>query len=177
MKSVLAFTALCLASAPALAGPDAFHPGSVIPDYGNVATIDTTIAPPENPRLSFDVSAAAEAGELNRTLVSAARYINMNAEAGIDPATISVAVVVHGGAVRDVANAETYASAHDGAENANAALIAALIENGVHIYVCGQSAAYYDVATEDLLPGVDMALSAMTAHTMLQQQGYAINPF
>ena len=116
MKSVLAFTALCLASAPALAGPDAFHPGTVIPDYGNVATIDTTIAPPENPRLSFDVSAAAEAGELNRTL-------------------------------------------------------------GVYIYVCGQSAAYYDVATEDLLPGVDMALSAMTAHTMLQQQGYAINPF
>ena len=44
-------------------------------------------------------------------------------------------------------------------------------------FVCGQSAAYYGVATDDLLPGVEMALSAMTAHALLQQQDYSINPF
>jgi hypothetical protein len=33
------------------------------------------------------------------------------------------------------------------------------------------------VKTEDLLPGVEMALSAMTAHALLQQQGYTFNPF
>jgi len=28
-----------------------------------------------------------------------------------------------------------------------------------------------------LLPGVEMALSAMTAHAILQQEGYTLNPF
>ena len=64
-----------------------------------------------------------------------------------------------------------------GENSAGAGLIAALTDHGVRIIVCGQSAAYYDVATDDLLPGVEMALSAMTAHALLQQQGYTLNPF
>ncbi|MEE2567420.1 DsrE family protein [Hyphobacterium marinum] len=164
-------------TAPALAGPDAFHPGSLIPEFGNVAAVDTTVDVPETLRLSFDTATEAEPGELHRTLTSAARFLNMHAEAGVDPANINLAVVVHGRAVRDVANADVYGAAHDGAENANEALIAALVAQGVRIYVCGQSAAYYDVGTGDLQPGVDMALSAMTAHAMLQAEGYAINPF
>lgn len=173
-------TAACLAltvAGPALGGPDAFHAGTVIPEFGQIATIETTVAPPETHRLSFDTSTAADTGGLNRTLTSAARYLNMQAEAGIDPANIHLAVVVHGRAIRDVANAGIYGAAHDGAQNANEALVAALVDQGVRIYVCGQSAAYYDVGTGDLLPGVDMALSAMTAHVMLQQDGYALNPF
>jgi len=61
--------------------------------------------------------------------------------------------------------------------NANADLIKTLIAYGVEIYVCGQSAAYYSVDNEDLLPDVKMALSAMTAHALLQQKGYTLNPF
>jgi hypothetical protein len=34
-----------------------------------------------------------------------------------------------------------------------------------------------DVATDDLLPGVEMALSAMTAHALLQNSGFTLNPF
>ena len=63
------------------------------------------------------------------------------------------------------------------ADNANVALIMALQKQGVDFYVCGQSAAYYGVKTEDLIPGVKMALSAMTAHALLQQKGYTLNPF
>jgi len=39
--------------------------------------------------------------------------------------------------------------------------------------------ARYGVAFEgvDLLPNVEMALSAMTAHALLQQDGYTLNPF
>ena len=33
------------------------------------------------------------------------------------------------------------------------------------------------VGHEDMLPGVEMALSAMTAHAVLQQAGYRLNPF
>jgi len=51
------------------------------------------------------------------------------------------------------------------------------LNNQVKVYLCGQSAAYYDVKNTDLYKGVDMALSAMTAHALLQQQGYSLNPF
>ena len=36
---------------------------------------------------------------------------------------------------------------------------------------------YYDVAAEDLPDGVELMLSAMTAHALLQQDGYTLNPF
>lgn len=148
---------------------DAFTTGPVIEGYGPVADIDVTQPVPKYVVLkhSFDVAEQAEGGSLNRTLVSAARFINMHGRAGVETDRINVAVVVHGTAVHDVS----------GDDSASAELVAALIEHGVRIIVCGQSAAYYDVTTEDLLPGVEMALSAMTAHALLQQQGYTINPF
>ncbi len=42
---------------------------------------------------------------------------------------------------------------------------------------CGQSAASNHIANADLLPGVKMSLSAMTAQALLQQSGYTLNPF
>ena len=156
---------------PCIAQADlsSFTPGPVIRDYGPVADIDVTLPVPENAvlRYSFDVAERADDGELNRTLVSAARFINMHARAGVTADRIGVAVVVHGKAIHDVSREATV----------NAGLVAALIDHGVQIIVCGQSAAYYDVTAGDLLPGVDMALSAMTAHALLQQQGYSLNPF
>lgn len=156
---------------PAVAGADlsSFKTGPVIEDYGPVADIDVTMPIPQDAlfRHSFDVSKRAEDGEANRTLVSAARFINMHARAGVDTDRIEIAVVVHGGAIHDVSS-----ESPDSAE-----LLAALVDQGVRIIVCGQTAAYYGVAKEDLLPGVEMALSAMTAHALLQQQGYTLNPF
>jgi len=35
----------------------------------------------------------------------------------------------------------------------------------------------FDVGKDDLLPGVERVLSAMTLHALLQQQGYTLNPF
>lgn len=160
-----------LAFAPACAAADmsAFTPGPALENYGQVADVDVTVAVPKDAvfRHSFDVSAPAEDGQLNRTLTSVARFINMHARAGIDEDRIHVAVVVHGKAIQDVS----------GEAPANADLVATLIDHGVKIYVCGQTAAYYGVATDDLLPGVDMALSAMTMHVLLQQEGFTLNPF
>jgi intracellular sulfur oxidation DsrE/DsrF family protein len=156
---------------PCIAQADisSFTPGPVIRDYGPVADIDVTLPVPKDAvlRHSFDVAERADDGELNRTLVSAARFINMHARAGVAADRIGVAVVVHGKAIHDVSREATV----------NTGLVAALIDHGVQIIVCGQSAAYYGVTTDDLLPGVDMALSAMTAHALLQQQGYSLNPF
>jgi intracellular sulfur oxidation DsrE/DsrF family protein len=153
----------------AFADMSSFSTGPVIEGYGPVADIDVTQPVPKDVvlRHSFDVAEQADDGSLNRTLVSAARFINMHARAGVDADRIKVAVVVHGTAVHDVSS-ETSGSA---------GLVAALLDHGVRIIVCGQSAAYYDVSKDDLLTGVEMALSAMTAHALLQQQGYTLNPF
>ncbi|MEE9347759.1 MAG: DsrE family protein, partial [Robiginitomaculum sp.] len=88
-----------------------------------------------------------------------------------------VALVVHGGAAHDLTIASHYAGKYDGAENVNASVIKALSGAGVEIYLCGQTAAYHDIENNELLPGVQMSLSAMTAHALLQQQGYTLNPF
>jgi intracellular sulfur oxidation DsrE/DsrF family protein len=169
MRSIALLSLVTILPGMAYADLNSFTPGPVIENYGPVADVDITVPVPKDTvlRHSFDVAKRADDGELNRTLVSAARFINMHARAGVDADHIKVAVVVHGTAVHDVSR-ETSGSA---------GLIAALIDRGVRIFVCGQSAAYYDVTPDDLLPGVEMALSAMTVHALLQQQGYSLNPF
>ena len=169
MRALLLLPLLAILPCIAEANFGSFTTGPVIEDYGPVAHVETTMPIPKDAvlRHTFDVAEPAADGELNRTLVSAARFINMHAIAGIDADRIEVAVVVHGKAVYDVS----------GEAPANAPLVAALVEQGVQIFVCGQTAAYYDVKTNELLPGVQMALSAMTAHALLQQQGYTLNPF
>lgn len=173
LPSILVFFAF-----PALAGEDAFHAGPAIADYGPVATIDQDMTIPADVefKVRFDIKDQADAGAISRKLETAARFINMHVENGVARENIDLALVIHGGAVRDVTNAAFYKKVMD-ADNANAPLIAALLEHNVKLYVCGQSAAYYDVSNEDLLPGVDMALSAMTAHALLDADGYALNPF
>ncbi len=183
IKTLSLITAISLMSAvPAFAGPDAFKQGQTIPAFGKIAEVkvDQPVYKHHKFKVAFDVNKQAEAGELNRNLVSAARFINMHTAAGVKEKNIKLAIVLHGGAAKDVTRAKYYAGTQEGdskKENANAALVKALREHGIEFYVCGQTAAYYDIKNEDLLPGVKMALSAMTAHALLQQKGYTLNPF
>ena len=169
MQNLNLFLILVIWTTTASAGEAAFSKGPVFNDYGPVAKVDVTmpVDPDRVLKHSFDVSTPEADGKPNATLVSAARFINMHASAGVAEDNIQVAIVVHGQATKEMADENS----------ASAGLIKALTDHGVRIIVCGQSAAYYDVATDDLLPGVEMALSAMTAHAVLQQQGFTVNPF
>jgi intracellular sulfur oxidation DsrE/DsrF family protein len=168
--AMTALTASIAAAAPALAGPDDFGPGPVIPEFGPIADVPGAHPVPVDHiyRVSFDTSQRAGESELNSTLTGAARFLNMHVAAGVPAENIHLAVVFHGSAVRDVTTAEA---------GANAGLVAALVENGVQILVCGQSAVWYETTAADFLPGVEMSLSAMTAHALLQSEGYTLNPF
>ncbi|MCE9686451.1 DsrE family protein [Shewanella sp. AS16] len=182
MRSTLVLgLGLLLSPLTAMAGLDAFQPGPVFKTYGRIAKVDTSWGIPQGMKFKvvFDMSKAAQAGELNPGLDSMARFINMHVAAGVKPEDIELAMVVHGAAVVDLSNQAFYARQHDGSDkvNANAALIKALSAQGVHFYVCGQSAAYYGLGREALLLSVDMALSAMTAHAVLAGSGYSLNPF
>ncbi|MBX3593007.1 DsrE family protein [Sphingomonas sp.] len=168
-----------LLATPVAAQTDGFRTGPVFADFGKTAPVqsDLPIPPGTVFKVAFDLSDAAAPGEVNRGLDSVARFINMHAAAGVPLKDIHVAVVVHGKAGFDLANAAAYARKYGGATNASAKLVAQLIDKGADIYLCGQSAAALGIGKDQVLPGVKLSLSAMTAHALLQQRGYTLNPF
>lgn len=181
MKSI--GIALCLSTliavTPASAQLEGFETGPVFEDFGPTAEVQTDAPLPADSsfKIAFDVAKKAEPGKLNRTIESAARFINMHVKAGVPVENIRLAIVVHGGAAGDLLSQTAYGARNEGASNSSAAAIAALQEKGVTFHLCGQSAAAYKIGNADLLPGVRMDLSAMTAHAKLQQQGFTLNPF
>lgn len=161
---------------------DQFHAGTAIKEFGKIAEVEGMEALPDDAyfKISFDLAKQADIGTINRSLDSAARFINMHVANGVEAKNIELAMVIHGSAVRDMVNNKHYQSIDKNTNNAtnqNLALIKALQKYGVKFYVCGQSAVYYGVKTENLAPGVKMSLSAMTVHALLQQQGFSLNPF
>jgi len=166
---------IALLIAPAAHATDmpGFTRGPVIADYGPVADVPDAQPIPADThfKVIFDVSEAAANGQVNGGIESAARFLNMHARAGIPVENINIAIVVRGSAARDLT-----LHPRPGRDNPNAPLIAALIANHVDIYVCGQAAAHAGIHTSDLLPGVHVALSALTEFALLQQQGYTLIP-
>lgn len=163
----------------ALAQPTSdWETGPLIEGHGPHAPVEVTMTIPEGTifRHAFD-AVKLEDDYNSRTLQSVARFANMHAAAGLAPDQIRPAVVIHGRAVFAVVSPERFAAQYEDADNPNIDLVEKLLANGTRIIVCGQSAAAQDIETSDLLPGVEMALSAMTAHAMLQQEGYTLNPF
>lgn len=174
LKSAALIAIACAAvSGTANAGPEKFVPGSQIEEFGRYAPVaDPTVTPEVQFKIAYDVVNAAEAGQINRGIESAARFLNMVTAAGVPAANVKLAIVVHGAAAADLQR--QYA---DGTPNPNAALVEALIAKGVSIQLCGQTAAMRDLDSASLVPGVGVSLSAMTAHALLQQDGYTLNPF
>lgn len=172
--------AMALVTPAAAQEPDfsAFKTGPVFTDFGPHAPVEGLEPFPENTffDIAFDVADKAEVGERNRGFESAARFINMHVAAGVPEENISIVVVVHGKAVLDLAKDDAL-TARGLPSNGSAAMVKAMLDKGVVFVVCGQSAAVYGVTKENLIDGVEIDLSAMTAHAELQQQGYTLNPF
>lgn len=174
---LLALAFALSASAAQAQDMSAFGTGPVFEDFGPHAPVDgVEVSPLERFALAFDLAKAAEEGR-NRSIESAARFINMHVAAGVPEDRIEVALVAHGSALRDLLTDEARAAKGLGKANPSGDLVRALLAHGVRIIVCGQSAAASGVSRADLIEGVEMDLSAMTAHAKLQQSGYTVNPF
>ena len=174
MKTLLTGFSLLLTSFGNLAA----EPAPVIKDYGyfyNVPSHGSDLSQAQF-KIAFDVGDGAEMGAQNNHINSLARFINMHVAHGVKPENIQLALVVHGGASVDVLQNSFYKARFD-KDNKTESLIKQLLANNTQVYVCGQSATHMKVSSEQLIPGVQMALSAMTAHAQLQQQGYTLNPF
>lgn len=128
-------------------------------------------------RVAFEIYQGPSAPDaVNTQLETAARFLNMHGRAGVPLANLDVALVVHGPAGRALLQSAAYET-REGVPNPNVRLIEELHEAGVKIILCGQTAAARDLPRAELLPQVEVALSAMTALAVLQEEGYRVNPF
>ncbi|MBX7528508.1 DsrE family protein [Qipengyuania sp. 1NDH10] len=175
----MSVAAALLASAATAQDMSAFETGPVFEGFGPHAAITgvETFAPDTELSHSFDVADPAKDGARNRGFESAARFINMHVANGVAEENIHTAVVVHGKAVLDLLSAKGWEAHERESENGSAAMVRAMLDHGVRFIVCGQSATAQGVSADQLIEGVEIDLSAMTAHAKLQQRGYTVNPF
>jgi intracellular sulfur oxidation DsrE/DsrF family protein len=179
---VLAAGAGLMAAMP-LAAQDmsAFKPGPVLETFGPHAPVPGMSAVPRDAKfaIAYDVSAPAAEGAANRGFEAAARFLNMHVAAGVPEDNIRLVVVVHGKAALELLTNTAHAAnpLSRRGDNPSGKLVAALLAEDVRFILCGQSAAAYGIKAEDLIEGVELSLSAMTAHALLQQQGFTVNPF
>jgi intracellular sulfur oxidation DsrE/DsrF family protein len=175
-----ALLATILIAAPAMAQDrSGFTLGPVLKDIGPHAAVESDLPIPKGTvfKIAFDLRAKADPGTLNRQIETAARTLNMHVANGVPQKDVHIVLIFHGPSLNDLLNASAYAARNDGKANASADAVAKLIGAGVEFVVCGQSAASLGIKKADLLPGVKLALSAITAHALYQQRGYSLNPF
>ena len=161
-----------------LATPALATDGPVFKGFGAHTPVEHDVAIPKGMVLRhvYDVTAATP-GKRNPGFETAARFINSHVANGMAERDVAVAVVVHGPAISELTKPEVYAARNTGAANASEAMVKEMLAKGVRFLVCGQAANAMGVKKADLLPGVELAISASSAHAILQAQGYTLNPF
>jgi len=179
LLAALLFAPLLPGSAVAADYPGA-ETGPAVPGYGPVFPVPEGAFALSNDRVykvSKDVSASADdPAERNPNIEALARFLNMQARAGTAREQLRVAMIVHGGAWKDLLTDAAYRERF-GIANPNTGLLDGLAAAGVKVYLCGQTAAYRKVTPAVLNPGVELSLSAMAAHVQLQSEGYTLIPF
>lgn len=149
--------------------------GPAIKSYGPVFEVPAdsfNLDPEQHYKVVMDIGKGPEnPAELNRSIESAARFLNLHARNGIPAKNLELAVVLHGSGARAALTPEAHMKYFE-LPNGSQGLVEALGEAGVAIYICGQTAAYYGYGTDELLPQITLAVSAMSVHVRLQQEGY-----
>lgn len=155
-------------------------PGPIITEYGAVWDIPQATYRTDTSatyKAVFDVMNSPEdKTQVNPWIETAARFLNMHARAGVAPEQLQVALIVHNKASTDLLNNTQYKERF-GTDNPNAPLIKALMESGAEVVFCGQSSMARKVPAEQVLDGVKLSLSAMTALIQFQNQGYQLIKF
>lgn len=153
--------------------------GPVIADYGPVYDIPDSafqLSKDQTHKVLFDVAGGKlDRNALNRKLETVARFLNMHARNGVDPGKLKLAVIMHGGSTFTALSDAAYQKCF-GMDNPNTALIKALHEAGVELWLCGQSAGFNQVKADELSNQVGLAISAMTVMVELHSRGYMLLP-
>lgn len=140
---------------------------------GIVRTPDAAEPPRRGAKIVFDITADSKPDEVNKGLESVARYLNLNAEAGLKPTDVKLALVLHGGATKAALSDAAYAKHAAMTKNPNLELIHELKACGVEVLVCGQSLARNKYSSADVASDVTIAVAALTVNANKQQDGYS----
>jgi intracellular sulfur oxidation DsrE/DsrF family protein len=166
---------LLMVLAAPLARADALLP-PVVPGYGEVTPVDSAAEKPD-PALDYKVVLNATKGGAADAppvfLDKAAKVANLLAQSGVPAGHRHVVVILQGAATTAVLN-EKGLKARGIARNPSTDLIAKLNKAGVSVRVCGQALAAAKIARDEVMPGVQVDLSALTTVSTLQLRGYAL---
>ncbi|MCW5515373.1 DsrE family protein [Muriicola sp. Z0-33] len=154
--------------------------GPIIKSYGKVWEIEdptyiTNVS--KEFRVVFDIMNSPEShSEINKSIETAARFLNMHAQSGVPKENLKVVLVVHNQASKDIINNQAYQKRF-AVNNPNEKLVRELIASGAKFVFCGQSSLSRNYPVEETIEGVELALSAMTALIQLQDDGYQLIKF
>jgi intracellular sulfur oxidation DsrE/DsrF family protein len=154
--------------------------GPIITGYGEVwriKNLDFKTNPAKEYKVVFDVMNTSESPDkLNRSIETAARFLNMHAQSGVPHSNLKVALVVHNKASKDLLKNSEYRSRYN-TDNPNEELLQKLLDAGIEVIFCGQSSISRNIPISETIDGVELALSAMTALIQLQDDGFQLIKF
>jgi len=182
MRNLASLAVLVAFSAfsPGIAAQQGAQPGPVVQSAGAVFAVPSpTFETPKDMeyKVAWEiVTPAGQPDRANQSMNTVARFLNMHAQAGVPRERTRVAMVVHGNAGFELLENAAYREKF-GVDNPNAAMLREILDAGGRVVLCGQSAASRSIPTDRLIPGVQVALSAMTAFVVLQEEGYRVNPW
>lgn len=181
VASAFQLSALTVARAQASPIPGQQPNGPVIQSTGMSIKVDNpTFTVPENHvfKSVFEINAGGgDTAKVNEQLITVARFYNLHVRHGYALKNVHGAAVVHGSGWPALLTDSAFAARYGGKPNPSRRLVEELVQNGAVIVLCGQTAGSRGIRREELLPGVKVAVSAMTALTALQDDGYRFIPW
>jgi intracellular sulfur oxidation DsrE/DsrF family protein len=161
------------------ANPSMTQSGPVVQSTGRSVQVDdaTFKLPPGHVFKAVWVIDRHDSVGPNQQLTTIARYVNLHARHGIPKDRVLGAAVVHGSGWMSLLSDSAYAARFPGKTNPSKQLVEELLANNVQLVLCGQTAGFRGVKRDELLPGVQLAISAMTALNVFQSQNYQFNPW
>lgn len=126
----------------------------------------------------FEVNAGgSDTTAMNAQLITMARFYNIHVRNGVPKERLKAAAVVHGSGWTALLTDEAFAARFNGARNPSRRLTEELVAAGAQLILCGQTAGGRGIRREELLPGVLVAPSAMSALNILESDGYTLIPW
>ena len=115
--------------------------------------------------------------KVNEQLVTMARFFNIHVRNGVAESRLKAAAVFHGAGWTALLSDSAFAARFGGTQNPSRKLVQELLVHGAQLVLCGQTAGVRNISRSELLPGVKVSTSAMTAMLALQNDGYRHIPW
>jgi intracellular sulfur oxidation DsrE/DsrF family protein len=141
---------------------------------------EPTVATPSRGELKalFDITVGGgDTVTVNEQLGTMARFLNLHARNGVAESRLKAAAVIHGSGWTALLSDSAFAARFGGKPNPSRKLVEELLQHGAQLVLCGQTAGARNIRRDELLPGVTVSVSAMTAMLALQNDGYRIIPW